>query len=211
MGTLRHEYHGPVISALTSLPAPHEAAADSVVESEPGRRWGQGAHSLWDHMANDAQRKATSGSGAPLRTLQARPAAPRDLSHREPHTVLVVDDSESARYALARALRAEGFRTVEASAGAGALKLAESVSAVVLDVHLPDLHGLEVCRLLRARPRTAGLPVIHVSSVFVEQRHRSAAEGMGADDYFVAPVDSAALAARLDELLSRERPHPAQT
>lgn len=160
-------------------------------------------------MANDAQRKAASGSGSPLRKPQARPATPRGTSHREAHTVLVVDDSESARYALARALRAEGFRTVEASAGAGALKLAESVSAVVLDVHLPDVHGLEVCRLLRARPRTASLPVIHVSSVYVEPRHRAVAEGIGADDYFVAPVNSAELADRLDELLSA-RPRAAQ-
>lgn len=197
---LRHEYDGPVIPAPTSLPA----AADPM-ESEPGRRWGQGAHSLWDHMANDAQRKATSGSGSPLRTLQGRPAAPRDIAQRDGYTVLVVDDSESARYALARALRAEGFRTVEASAGADALKLAESVSAVVLDVHLPDVHGMEVCELLRARPRTAGLPVIHVSSVFVEQRHRVAAQRIGADDYFVAPVDTTELAVRLDELLSGRR------
>jgi CheY-like chemotaxis protein len=195
-----------VIPALTSLPVTAGGVVNNAMESEPGHRWGEGAHSLWDHMANDAQRKATSGSGSPLRMLQTRPAR-RDTSHREAYTVLVVDDSESARYALARALRAEGFRTVEASAGAAALKLAETVSAVVLDVHLPDLHGLEVCRLLRARPRTAWLPVIHVSSLFVEQRHRTAAEGIGADDYFVAPVDSAELAARLDQLLSDRRAH----
>jgi CheY-like chemotaxis protein len=200
---LRHAYHGLVLPALTSLP-PTAAGVPDSAEGEPGHRWGQGAHSLWEHMANDAQRKASSGSGSPLRMLQAR-LAPRDTSHRAAYTVLVVDDSESARYALARALRAEGFRTVEASAGAGALKLAESVSAVVLDVHLPDLHGLEVCRLLRARPRTTALPVVHVSSVFVEQRHRTAAQGMGADDYFVAPVDRAELAERLDELLSDRR------
>lgn len=198
---LGREYHGVVISAPTSLPS---AAAEST-ESEPGRRWGEGAHSLWDHMAHDAQRKAASSSGAPARTLHGRTVSARDIAQRGGYTVLVVDDSESARYALARALRAEGFRTLEASAGAGALKLAEMVSAVVLDVHLPDVHGMEVCQLLRARPRTASLPVIHVSSVFVEQRHRVAAQDMGADDYFVAPVDTTGLAARLDELLSDRR------
>jgi CheY-like chemotaxis protein len=128
---------------------------------------------------------------------------------RSQHSVLVVDDSPTNRYATARSLRAAGFHTVEAAAGAEALELVDFVSAVVLDVHLPDLLGFEVCRLLRQRTTTASLPVVHVSAVYVtpaEQAHGMAA---GADAYMVAPVDPQDLVATLDRLI-RERPVTAQ-
>ena len=121
---------------------------------------------------------------------------------RSTHSVLVVDDAQSSRYALSRALRAAGFQTVEAGAGAQALELAEYVSAVVLDVHLPDVHGFEVCRLLRGNPRTAKVPVIHVSAVYVTAEDRVAGHDAGADAYMVSPVDTAELAATIDRLVS---------
>ena len=124
------------------------------------------------------------------------------MSSRSTHSVLVVDDAESSRYALSRGLRAEGFQTVEAAAGAQALELAEYVSAVVLDVHLPDVHGFEVCRLLRSNPKTAGVPIIHVSGVYVKDEHRVAGTRAGADAYLVSPVDTAELAALIDRLVA---------
>lgn len=124
-------------------------------------------------------------------------------SERSTHTVLVVDDVESSRYAVSRALRAAGFQTMEAAAGAQALELAEYVSAVVLDVHLPDLHGFEVCRLLRVNPKTAKTPVIHVSAVYVSSEDRAAGHKAGADAYMVSPVDTAELAANIDRLVLR--------
>lgn len=124
------------------------------------------------------------------------------MNSRSTHSVLVVDDAESSRYALSRGLRAEGFRTVEAAAGAQALELAEYVSAVVLDVHLPDVHGFEVCRLLRGNPKTAGVPIIHVSGVYVKDEHRVAGTRAGADAYLVSPVDTSELAALIDRLVS---------
>jgi DNA-binding response OmpR family regulator len=120
---------------------------------------------------------------------------------RPPHTVLVVDDVESSRYAVSRALRAAGFQTMEAAAGAQALELAEYVSAVVLDVHLPDVHGFEVCRLLRGNPKTSKVPVIHMSAVYVSEEDRSAGHLAGADAYMVSPVDTAQLAATIDRLV----------
>jgi DNA-binding response OmpR family regulator len=127
------------------------------------------------------------------------------MSQRSTHSVLVVDDAESSRYALSRGLRAEGFQTVEAAAGAQALELAEYVSAVVLDVHLPDVHGFEVCRLLRGNPKTAGVPVIHVSAVYVTDEDRIAGEQAGADAYMVSPVDTTHLATVIDRLVSERR------
>ncbi|MCE3270248.1 MAG: hybrid sensor histidine kinase/response regulator [Ramlibacter sp.] len=124
------------------------------------------------------------------------------MSPRSTHSVLVVDDAESNRYALSRGLRAEGFQTVEAAAGAQALELAEYVSAVVLDVHLPDVHGFEVCRLLRGNPKTARVPIIHVSGVYVKDEHRVAGTRAGADAYLVSPVDTAELAVLIDRLVT---------
>jgi CheY-like chemotaxis protein len=124
---------------------------------------------------------------------------------RTHHSILVVDDNASSRYATARSLRAAGFNTVEAAAGAEALELVDFVSAVVLDVHLPDLMGFEVCRLLRTRTATATLPVVHVSAIYVSQAEQAAGMAAGADAYMVAPVDPDALVGTLDQLIEGRR------
>lgn len=120
---------------------------------------------------------------------------------RRDYSVLVVDDHEATRYTLSRALQASGYRTLEASAGAQALQLSEFASALVLDVHLPDLHGFEVCRLVRHAPRTSALPIVHVSAVHRSLADREASRTAGADDFLTTPVDFALLAQRLDTLL----------
>ena len=133
-------------------------------------------------------------------------ATPSDpLAFRAAHSVLVVDDNPATKYAVARSLRACGYRTVEASGGAEALELSEFVSAVVLDVHLPDLDGFEVCRLLRARRSTARLPVIHMSAVRLEEAD-SQARDCGASGFLPAPVDPSVLASKLDQLLVERVP-----
>lgn len=124
---------------------------------------------------------------------------------RAQHSVLVVDDNEASRYATARSLRAAGFNIVEAAAGAKALELVDFVSAVVLDVHLPDLLGFEVCRLLRSKPATAHLPVVYVSAMYVSEVDQQHGMGTGGNAYLVAPVDTEALLATLDQLIG-ERP-----
>lgn len=99
--------------------------------------------------------------------------------------VLVVDDRPAKRYAMARTLTAAGFEVTEADNGCDAIEQARGCGAVVLDVHLPDLHGFEVCReIKKASPTTA---VIHVSAVYVETSHRAAANMAGADAYLVDP------------------------
>lgn len=124
---------------------------------------------------------------------------------RSQHSVLVVDDNESHRYATARSLRAGGFNVVEAAGGAEALELVEFVSAVVLDVHLPDLLGFEVCRLLRSKATTADLPVVYLSAMYVSEADQQHGMQTGGDAYLVAPADPDALLATLDELIG-DRP-----
>lgn len=125
---------------------------------------------------------------------------------RSQHSVLVVDDNAASRYATARSLRAAGFNIVEAAAGAEALELGEFVSAVVLDVHLPDLIGFEVCRLLRSKATTAHLPIVYVSAMYVSEVDQQHGMSTGGNAYLVSPVDPEALTATLDQLIGDQRP-----
>ena len=121
---------------------------------------------------------------------------------RAGHVVLVVDDNAATRYSTARVLRAAGFHTLEAgSAGEALALIANGVSAVVLDVHLPDMSGFEVCRLLRADPVTAALPVVHLSAEFTRNEDRVAGLEAGADAYLVHPVEPAVLVATVQALV----------
>lgn len=121
---------------------------------------------------------------------------------RSLHTVLVVDDNPATRYATGRVIRAAGFRTAEAGSGAEALdQIARGVSAAVLDVHLPDTDGFELCRMIRANPATATLPVVHLSAEFVRNEDRVTGLNAGADGYMVHPVEPAVLVATLQALI----------
>nr|WP_296352612.1 response regulator [Ramlibacter sp.] len=99
-------------------------------------------------------------------------------------------------------MQAAGFDTVDVPGGAQALELArDGVAAVVLDVHLPDLHGFEVCRLLRRDTATAGLPVIHVSAVYLSNQDLVEGLEAGADAYLMSPVEPPVLVAHLNALI----------
>lgn len=158
--------------------------------NEPGQRSGRGSGSVMAHMSNDAQRKTAPGGRSDVEVERTR------------HRVLVVDDSPAMRYATARALRAAGYQTVEAGAGAEALAQAAEVSAVILDVHLPDINGLEVCRLLRDAPGNARLPIVHMSAVYVTGEDEEASIAAGADAFLVAPVSPPHLTAVIDALIA---------
>ncbi len=117
---------------------------------------------------------------------------------RSVHTVLVVDDNPATRYSTARLIRAAGFRTVDAGSGSEALaKVGDGVSAVVLDVHLPDIDGFEVCRMIRANPATTTLPVVHLSAEYIRDEDKVRGLDSGADAYLVHPVEPAVLVATL--------------
>lgn len=121
---------------------------------------------------------------------------------RSLHTVLVVDDNPVTRYATARVIRAAGFRTEEAGTGSAAIAAAKhDVSAVVLDVHLPDMDGFEVCRVLRADPKTQFTPVIHLSATYVQNEHKVAGLNAGADAYMIHPAEPALMVATLQALI----------
>ena len=121
---------------------------------------------------------------------------------RSMHALLIVDDDPVSRYATARLLQNAGFRTREAATGAEGLHAAdETVSAVVLDVHLPDIDGFELCRRLRSQPATARLPVLHLTAAYVTDEDKVRGLDAGADAYLTRPVEPAVLVATIQALV----------
>jgi CheY-like chemotaxis protein len=115
-------------------------------------------------------------------------------------TVLAVDDAADNRKLLTDVLGRAGFRVQTAGTARQALEQAPAVDAVLLDVSLPDLSGLDACRLLRDDPSTADLPVLLVSG-HSSARDVRAGMAVGADGYLVKPYSPARLVAELNHLL----------
>ena len=115
--------------------------------------------------------------------------------------VLVVDDSESTRYIVATWLRRNGYQAIEAATGDEALARVVGTDLVILDVHLPDMTGFEVCAAIKADPATAAVPVLHVSATAVDVADRAAGLDGGADGYLTEPVDPDVLLATVRALL----------
>ncbi len=119
-----------------------------------------------------------------------------------PLTILHVDDNEITRYAVSRSLRHAGFDVWEATNGAEALQLVQRhPDLVLLDVNLPDLNGMEVCRQIRADPLTADVPVVHLTASAVELGSRVEGLEGGADGYVIEPVEPEELIAMVRAVL----------
>ena len=120
------------------------------------------------------------------------------------HKILVVEDEKDIRDLLRYNLESEGFLVVEADNGESGLKLAASERAalVILDLMLPGLSGLEVCRILRSKDPTMNLPVLMLTARATEVDKILGLE-MGADDYVTKPFSPRALVARVKAVLRR--------
>lgn len=119
--------------------------------------------------------------------------------------ILIAEDDRAVREALDRALRLEGYEVLEAPDGSEALAALERtrVDAIVLDILMPYVDGLSVCRTLRSRgDRT---PVLMLTARH-EVGDRVAGLDAGADDYLTKPFALTELLARLRALLRRTRP-----
>ena len=116
--------------------------------------------------------------------------------------LLNVDDFESVRYARSRILAAAGFRVHEASNGAETLELAEKhqPDLVLLDVHLPDFNGIEVCRRLKQQRDTSPI-VLQISASALSPSHAKESLDAGADAYLMEPVDPDVLVSTVRALL----------
>ncbi|MFD7939813.1 response regulator transcription factor [Streptomyces sp. NBC_00080] len=125
-----------------------------------------------------------------------------------PPTVLLAEDDRAIRNALERALALEGYRVTAVADGVEALAHAHKnpPDVLVLDVMMPGIDGLQVCRVLRAEgDRT---PILMLTAL-VETADRIAGLDAGADDYVVKPFDVEEVFARLRALLRRTNPDAA--
>lgn len=122
-------------------------------------------------------------------------------------TLLVVDDAEVNRYATGRYLRSAGYRVLDAATGEDALRLVESErpDLVLLDVNLPGISGIEVCRRIKAHTDTAAIMVLHVSASAIASDDRAEGLESGADGYLVEPVERRELLAHVQALLRIRR------
>jgi two-component system, OmpR family, response regulator MprA len=122
-----------------------------------------------------------------------------------PQNVLLAEDDRAIRHALERALTLEGYQVTAVADGVEALAQAHRTppDVLVLDVMMPGIDGLQVCRVLRAEgDRT---PILMLTAL-VETQDRIAGLDAGADDYVVKPFDVEEVFARLRALLRRTSP-----
>lgn len=117
--------------------------------------------------------------------------------------VLNVDDDDTVRYVRSRLLRNAGFRVLEASTGLDAVRMAAEShpDLVVLDVNLPDISGLEVCRRIKEHNRNAPVPVLQITSVYADPETNVRSLEIGADAYLSEPVEPSVLIATARALL----------
>lgn len=125
--------------------------------------------------------------------------------------VLLCDDEARIREVASYALVREGWRVSEAKDGAEALGRVErgGVDAVVLDVMLPELDGLETCRRIRSLPGAAARTPILFLSARAEEIDRIVGLELGGDDYLIKPFSPRELVARVRALLRRAEAPPA--
>jgi PAS domain S-box-containing protein len=116
--------------------------------------------------------------------------------------ILVVDDTEANRYAKCRMLRHAGFDVKEAGLGEEALEIiaAERPGLVCLDVRLPDINGLEVCRRIKADPALRTM-VLQMSASFIGHDDKVRGLEGGADGYLVSPFEPDEFLATVRSLL----------
>ena len=128
-------------------------------------------------------------------------------------TILNVNDDEATRWAVTQTLEGAGYRVVEAGTGEEALERVAQVTPdiVILDIGLPEIDGLEVCRRIKADPATAVITVIHLTASRVAVSDKAQALDAGADGYLTSPVAASELTAtvgafmRIREAEARQR------
>lgn len=121
-------------------------------------------------------------------------------------TILIIEDDEDIAESLSYNLKREGFSAIVAESGEKGLRLAldekQTPSLIILDIMLPGMSGMEICRRLRRETLTERTPVIMLTAKAAEADRVTGLE-MGADDYMVKPFSVKELIARVRAVLRR--------
>jgi DNA-binding response OmpR family regulator len=120
--------------------------------------------------------------------------------------ILIVDDEKDIVKMLDYNLKKEGFRMVSASDGEDALDLAgrEHPDLIILDLMLPGMDGLEVCKTLKKENKTSGIPIIMLTAK-TQEADKVVGLEIGADDYVTKPFSPRELIARVKAVLRRSK------
>ena len=123
------------------------------------------------------------------RTMTATPVKPK---------ILVVEDQPAVSETMIYLLKQVGCEAVSAKTGTEGMRLAQAgeFDLITLDIDLPDISGLEVCRRLKRNPRLCHTPVIFVSGRLCEGNRQHCFE-LGAADYIVKPFDAFVFVSRI--------------
>ena len=127
-----------------------------------------------------------------------------DILHGK--NVLVTDDMGALRVLVSGLLRSAGANTLEASSGEKALAIihAQRVDAFILDIHMPVMNGIELCRIIRSMDRHRSTPIMFISSM--DETHAlEEALAAGGDEFISKPIHFVVLRARLRNLLQRSQ------
>jgi PAS domain S-box-containing protein len=124
-----------------------------------------------------------------------------------PTLILNVDDNDGARYAKTRILKSAGFEVVEATNGTDALATVKrgGIALVLLDVKLPDINGIEVCRRIKSNHDSAMVLVLQTSAALTGRADKIRGLEGGADNYLAAPIEADELIANVNALLRMRR------
>ena len=136
-----------------------------------------------------------------------QPMAPSTVTPETPlaHRILVVDDEEDLLELVRYTLTKQGYTVTCVGSGEEAVREArqQPPDAMVLDLMLPGIDGLEVCRRLRAEAKTRDIPIIMLTAKS-EERDVIAGLEQGSDDYLTKPFSPRVLSARVKSLLRRK-------
>ena len=125
------------------------------------------------------------------------------MTNTHQHVILNVDDDEGARYAKTKIFERAGYLVLEAENGSDALKLVHQKQPhlVLLDVGLPDINGMEVCKKIKEDVTTSHIMVLQVSASCITPHDRARGLSGGADVYLTEPIESAELLGAVNALL----------
>jgi signal transduction histidine kinase len=168
-----------------------------------GKAIGSDGHCSGTFRALVAYMDASDAGGRARRSVPAPARAELKAQGGGSGIVLNVNDNDASRYVVSRMLEKAGFTVIEASSGQQALDLVCSAqpSAVVLDIKLPDIDGLEVCRRIKSDVQSRSIKVLHTSAVCVSPEYKVQSLECGADGYLGAPFEQEELVATLRSLL----------
>ena len=149
---------------------------------------------------------------APLDAMNVRGTLASFFMNKSPSKrILIAEDEDDVRRLVSSSLKNAGFATLEASDGPGALEAARTQlpALVVLDLMLPGMQGLEVCKALKGAAETKSIPIIMLTAK-AEEVDRIVGFELGADDYLTKPFSPRELVLRVQSILRRTAGQPAE-